>query len=120
MRIEYGLRIAERLGARALCRASLLHIPEFLPLGWLCHPARGMSDCFYLQGSSISVTANGTVQKAVGPQANESADKVSIVSKTVEHKAFRMGIQPVDTWRGTTTINITKMDNLDLLSSADI
>ncbi len=80
----------------------------------------GMSDSFYLQASSISVTASSETQKAVGPQANEPADKVSIVSKPIEYKGFRMGIQPVDTWRSTTTINITKMDNLDLFSSADI
>ncbi|WP_042301019.1 hypothetical protein [Paraburkholderia kururiensis] len=79
-----------------------------------------MSDSFYLQASSISVTANGETQKAVGPQANISADNVSIVSKPIEYKGFRMGIHPVDTWRSTTIINITKMNNLDLFSSADI
>lgn len=67
----------------------------------------GMTDSFYRNRSQIEV--------AVQPSG-----EVTIVSKPAEYRAEKLGIKARADWRSSTKVNLTKVENSDLVSAAGI
>jgi hypothetical protein len=67
----------------------------------------GMTDAFYRNQSQIEV-------------AVQSSGEVTIVSKPVEHRAEKLGIKARTDWRSSTKVNLIKVENLEIVSSAGI
>lgn len=67
----------------------------------------GMTDSFYRNQSRIEVQAAAT-------------GEVTIVSRPVEYRAEKIGIKAHRNWRSSTKVNLTKVENLDIVSAAGI
>jgi len=81
-------------------------------------PASDLTDSYFLQSSSISISKSGTHKDDGGNQI----DDLSITSTPVEYPEFKLGIKSSSSWLGTvnTIINITKTDNSSIVKEIGI
>jgi len=75
-----------------------------------------VSDSFYLNKSQIVIA----LQSSPANASPSSTSTITFVSQPVEHRAFKVGIRPNNTWRATTNVNITKVANTDRVDSIGI
>ncbi|MEB4734136.1 hypothetical protein OXV40_34380, partial [Burkholderia contaminans] len=78
---------------------------------------QGVTDSFYLQATQISISQNGATTKLTRSNAGKTVTNVSVASVPTEYKDLKLGIRPVNDWRSSTMLNITKLDNTDLVIS---
>lgn len=71
------------------------------------HSMEGMTDSFYRNSSRIELAVQPT-------------GEVTIASKPAEHRAEKLGIKARTSWRSSTKVNLTKVENLEIVSAAGI
>ncbi len=75
-----------------------------------------VTDMYYLAQSQITIDKT----KKEDPKTKLTTEEYSIVSKPVPYTAYKVGIIPENSIRVTTKVNITKIENTDLVSAIGI